>query len=68
MNVMLVGLLLGFFIGVGAALVWAAGGPPAVQTRTEHQLPAEVQAVLHRLDHGAEHVRALMRDVLRGQK
>jgi hypothetical protein len=66
---LLVGLLLGFFLGVGAVLVWAASGPPGVQTRAQRQLSAEAEAVLQRLTDAAELVGSLMRDVVhRGQK
>lgn len=63
--VLLTGLLLGFFVGVGATLTWAVCSTAACnQARLDNQLPAEVEAALHRLDHAAEQVRSLMRDVL----
>jgi hypothetical protein len=64
-----IGLLLGFFVGVGAALTWAAcSTATGQQTRPGGPLPPEAEAVVHRLAEGAELVRALMLDILRGSK
>jgi hypothetical protein len=66
---LLVGLLLGFFVGVGAAVIWAVWSTAAChQPRVNGQLAAEAEAVMCRLDSAAAQVRALMLDVLRGQK
>jgi hypothetical protein len=66
---LLVGLVVGFVIGVGATLAWAACSPPvSSQPPTDQLLPAGDLGVLRRLDLGAELVGSLLRDVLRSRK
>ena len=67
--VLLAGLLLGFLTGVGATIIWAACSTTACRrVRAAGSLAGEVEAALHRLDHAAEQVRALMFDIMRGPK